>query len=99
MKFEKKAIERVAAKYQAVNDLIALGVLQELTDKPNIYLFRAFLQGKDKIYLKNFCTNLLLVWAGTFKPSNWKKVELCVWDKESGELICKYGEDIGLVFS
>jgi len=99
MKFEKKVIDGVAAKYKAVNDLIALGILSELTAEPNIYLYRAFLNGKDKTYLKNFCKNILTVWAVTFKPSNWRKVELCVWDKESGDLICKYGEDIGLVFS
>lgn len=99
MKFAKKELEKVSAKYKAVNDLIALGILQEFTDVPNVYIFKEFLNGKGKAYLTNFCKNILLVWALTFKPTNRRKVELSIWDKESGELICKYGEEIGLVFS
>jgi len=95
MKLEKD-VARLAGVLKSVNDLIALGIMQELTDKPNIYVFKNILLGKDKKYMKNWCENILTVWAHTFKSTNASFVELNVFDKESGDFICSYSVKDGL---
>lgn len=97
MKFEKD-VARLAGILKAVNDLIALGIMQEMSDIPNIYVFKNILLGKDMKYMTNWCENILKVWGHTFKPTNVSYVELNVFDKESGELICSYSVKGGLKF-
>lgn len=96
-------IHRIGKVTAGINDLISLGLLQELDDKPNIYVMPVILKLKDKKYMENWCRNVLRVWclsnAGELVGKDVNEIELAVFDKENGDLLCRFSEKGGLLIS
>jgi len=99
MKIDMQKIARLVA---SVNELVKMNLMQAFTDTPNVYVIKSILQLKDKKYMHNWCQNVLSVW----KLSNAEKaltlgedVELVVYDKETGDMLCRYSKVNGLKFS
>lgn len=86
-------VKRIGAKVESVHLLQRLKLLQDFTPEPHVYVFPQILQLHDKKYMKNWCENVRMVWVISFPQSvkmDMKDVELVVFDKESGDLICRY---------
>jgi len=97
MKLEK-ARKVLLQKVKAVNDLVALGLMEAFTDKPVVIIDPILLKGKSRGYMKAWCQNVLRVWVLTFEPSG-KDIAartLVVKDK-LGAVICSYSEVRGLL--
>lgn len=92
----KENIINHAAIFREVNNLITLGLMQPLTEIPHIYVFKEVIKLKDKKYVTSWCQNVFRVWALTYKTFS-PNLELAVFDKESGELICRYSDSLGLI--
>lgn len=95
----KDDIQRLENLAKSVNDLVRKNLMQELTVQPDVYVVSDILQLKDRKYMKNWCQNILRVWAIIYRPDNANDVELTVFDKGTGILICRYSENNGLVYS
>lgn len=97
----KDTIQQVTKLVSAVNELVKMNLMQELTEQPYVYVVSDILKMKDVKYMKNWCQNVLRVWALTYrsKVKDVNSVVLSVFDKESGELLCRYSERNGLIFS
>lgn len=93
-----QAIERILKLIKSVNELVAMHLMQELTEEPLVYVVPQILQLKDKKYMTNWCQNILRVWALTYKVKDVNAVVLSVFDKEMGDLLCRYSEVDGLSF-
>lgn len=99
-----KEIQNIGKLVSSVNELVRMGLMQPFTSEPIIYVVKQSLQLKEKKYMTNWCRNILTVW----KLSNAEKVldmeregkniELIIFDKNSGELICRYHHG-GIVYS
>lgn len=94
----KNDIHKLQAIVSAVNDLVRKNIMQEFTDIPHVYVIRSILQLQDSKYMKNWCQNILRVWVLTFKTESIDSVELVVFDKDNGDLICRFSEKNGLSF-
>lgn len=94
----KDDIKRLENLVKSVNELVRMNLMQDLTVNPNVYVVSEILKLKDEKYMKNWCQNILRVWAMIYKPRDIADVELVVFDKESGNLICKYSEINGLYY-
>lgn len=98
-----KDIQKIGRLVVSVNELVRLNLMQEFSDIPIVYVTKQILQLKDKAYMLNWCINILAVW----KLSNAEKasqmdddtMELVVFDKESGDLICTYSKNKGVKYS
>jgi|SRR5690606_2267761 len=88
-----KDFKSIGAKVKSVRTLQRLHLLQEFTAEPIVYVYRQVLQLQDKRYMKNWCENIRAVWALSFPhvlKGDVKDLELTVFDKETGDLICRY---------
>lgn len=86
-------VKRIGAKVESVHQLQRLGLLQDFTPEPTIYVYPQVLQLQDNKYMKNWCENVRMVWAISFPQSvktDIKDIELAVFNKETGDLICRY---------
>ena len=86
-------VKRIAAKVESVHALQRMQLMQDFTPEPNVYVHRQCLQLQDKRYMKNWCDNVRMVWAISFPQSvktEVKDIELTVFDKETGDLLCRY---------
>lgn len=96
-------IQRIGKVNAAINNMVSVGLMQAMDDKPNVYVIRAILQLRDKRYMRNWCRNILRVWclsnAGKLVDKDVNEVELVVFDKETGDLICRFSENRDLLFS
>ena len=98
-----KDIQKIGRLVASVNELVRLQLMKPFTEVPSIYVTKQILQLKDKSYMINWCKNILAVW----KLSNAEKalemendkIELVVFDKESGDLICRYSKIEGVKYS
>lgn len=93
-----KEIQRLNGIVKSVNDLVRMKVMQALTREPVVYVLSDVINYKDESYKKNWCQNVMRVWALTFRVQNINSVEFSVFDKESGSLICKYSEKKGVYY-
>ena len=86
-------VKRIAAKVESVRVLQRMGLLQEFTADPCVYVYTQCLQLQDKRYMRSWCENVRMVWAISFPQSvktDIKDIELAVFNKETGDLICRY---------
>lgn len=96
-------IQKIGRLVASVNELVRMHLLQDFTAVPNVYVVKQILQIKDKAYMHNWCKNVLAVW----KLSNAEKAlsldedstELVVYDKDTGDFICRYSKKNGVFFS
>lgn len=93
-----KDVDRLKSVVKAVNDLVAMNLMQPLTSSPIVYVHRVVVKENDRKYLRNWCQNVMRVWVLTYSPQDLSGVELAVFDKESGDMICRYSESKGLMF-
>ncbi|MGJ1295520.1 hypothetical protein ACR777_15040 [Sphingobacterium spiritivorum] len=96
----EKARLSLLSKIKAVNDLVALGLMQEFTPDSNVYIFKELLEKKDRSYVLNWCKNVLNVWILTYMPGkeNTDHVELKIFDKDTGDFLCRYSKKTGIHF-
>lgn len=98
---KKQDMKVIAAKMKAVNDLIALGVMSPFVETPVVYVFPQALKVDDRKYMTHWCQNILRVWALHY-PQNIvgavADLELVVYNKENGDLICRYSDRKDIVF-
>lgn len=96
-------IRRIGKLTVGINNLVGMGLLQALTDEPNVYVIPVILQLKDKKYMENWCRNILRVWClsnvAKLNDKEVDEIEIVVFNKENGDLICRFSEKGGLYFS
>lgn len=95
----EKARKAILSKVSSVNDLVALGLMEEMNGNAAIVRIEPILfQKRDKRYIKNWCQNVLRVWCLTYNPKgkDIKYLILTVRDKMNN-LLCEYSDDKGLI--
>jgi len=106
----KEDISRIGKLISSVNELVRMGLLQEFTNEPIIYVHPACLQTMDKKYMTNWCRNILRVWSlnyaakkmemeSSLEPGETLTIELSVYSRENADFICRYSEKRGLIYS
>lgn len=99
---KKQDYRAISAKVKAGKDLIQIGLMSPMENVPVIYIFPQALKIDDKKYMIAWCQNILRVWALHY-PHNIvgaiRDLELIVYNKENGDLICRYSDSKGFFLS
>lgn len=87
------AFIKIGKKVEAVKAMQKIGLLQDFTSEPIIFIYPQALQLKDKKWMRNFCNNVLEVWVMHYPLEDGKEmvdVEFTVYSKETGDFICRF---------
>lgn len=94
-----KARKAILAKVKAVNDLVALGLMKEMSgEAATVYIEPILFYNKNKGYIKAWCQNVLRVWLLTYMPSDGgAKYRILMVRDMDGNLLCEYSDDKGVI--
>ena len=88
-------------KVVAVKRLQEMGLISAFTNQPVVMVYPQILKLNDKNFMTNWCRNIREVWIVQHhlaEDQSEDQLEIKVYDKVSGELICRFSDQLIMNF-